>query len=150
MTVPVRRLARLGLADWAMLVRAARALIVAQLAYGRRPVQELIRDLRARSDVRAASPRPTGHQERRIERLRWALAALERRMPFRSDCVFQVLAAERISLAWGLAPKFFLGVEPGPEGFSAHVWLEVGGLRITGGSVDHLSVMIGQSDDGRA
>ena len=127
-----------------MLVRAALALVSARIDYGRAPVQTLIGDLQARSEARPLAATPGGRDADRIERLRWALTALGRRMPFRADCMIQVLAAERIMLGWGLRPRFFLGVERSAEdGFAAHVWLKLGDQIVTGGPVDGLTVMIG-------
>lgn len=142
----IRGLARLETDDWVMMLRAAVGLFRARIAYGRTPVHTLIGDLQARGATRPAAATPDDRVAARIERLRWALAALGRRMPFRADCVVQVLAAERIVLGWGLAPQFFLGVErPGDNGFAAHVWLKVGDQVVTGGAVDGYTVMIGKN-----
>lgn len=140
-------LARLSRGDRRILMRAAVELVRARAAYGRAPMPTLIRQLQARSDARPPARSPDGEIAERLERLRWALAAVGRRMPFRADCMIQVLAAERVLLEWQVRPQFFLGaVGTEDGGLSAHVWLKVGDRLVTGGPVDGYTVLIGKAD----
>lgn len=142
----IRRAARLSAAEWRALGTAFVALARARIAYGRQPAQDLIRQLRARSDAR---PDHSAPPDDRTDRLRWALRSVSARVPWRADCLVQVLAAERILTRWGHAPKFHLGVETEHAGgFSAHVWLQLGDSVVTGGPVERLSVMIGEGAGG--
>jgi hypothetical protein len=117
-------------------------LLRARIVFARVPAQRLIRDLQARS-ASGAGPGQAA-PEARVELLAWSIRAAAPRVPWRSDCLIQVLAAERVLRGWGLAPRFNLGVEnDGEHGFSAHVWLEQDGMIVTGGPVDRLTRMIG-------
>ena len=126
------------------LVRAVAELLRARIVFACVPAQALIRDLEARSTA-DAGPGLT-LTDGRVELLAWSIRAAAPRVPWRSDCLIQVLAAERVLRRWGLAPRFYLGVENDRErGFSAHVWLEHGGMIVTGGPVDRLTRMMGQA-----
>ena len=75
-----------------------------------------------------------GHSEdiRRIERVGRAIARAERRVPWRSDCLVQALAARHWLSRHKVDSRLHIGVRRGP-GFEAHAWLEAGGLAVTGG-----------------
>lgn len=142
----IHRAARLSVADWRALAAAFVALALARVAYGRQSAQSLVRQLQARSDARPDRELPP---DARVDRLRWALGCVAARVPWRADCLVQVLAAERILTRWGHAPKFYLGVDKDPAvAFSAHAWLQIGDSVVTGGPVDRLTVMIGAGEGG--
>jgi hypothetical protein len=67
--------------------------------------------------------------------LSWAIGAAAARVPWRSDCLLRVMAADRWLRRYGHEPEFFLGaakVETGQLG--AHAWLRCGDVTVTGGS----------------
>jgi len=57
------------------------------------------------------------------------------RVPWRSDCLIQALAARRW-LARAAAPSdVCIGVRKDEQGFQAHAWLKVGERIVTGGDI---------------
>ena len=65
----------------------------------------------------------------------WAIAAVARRVPWRSDCLVQVMAGDAWLRRCGLTGDFHLGVAKDPGGaFKAHAWLTYRGIVVAGGS----------------
>lgn len=87
----------------------------------------------------------------------WSIAAVSRRLPWRSDCMIQAMAATSWLRAAGYAPEFHLGVRSGAiDDIEAHAWLTLDGrVVVGGGAVDVagfrtiLSTGRGQSADPR-
>lgn len=81
-----------------------------------------------------------------IARIGFIIALLGRRLPWRSDCLVQALAAQSWLADLGVASEIRVGVEvPQQGGFAAHAWLVSGGQIITGGNVEPYAVMIGEA-----
>ena len=67
----------------------------------------------------AASPPATA------TKLRWALGAVERRIPPARNCLIKALAARTLLQRRGFASRIVLGVRRGADGhFMAHTWVE--------------------------
>ncbi|SDW18316.1 Transglutaminase-like superfamily protein [Albimonas donghaensis] len=108
---------------------AFRYLARARILHARFPASRLIERLRAPAD----GPRPARLDADSRERMRRALIAVSRRMPWRSDCMIQSLAARMWLDRLGVPCAFRLGATRGPEGIAAHAWIEVDGHVVTGG-----------------
>ena len=80
-----------------------------------------------------ASPPPKKPDER-VERVRRAIARVSHRLPWRSDCLVQAIAARRWLRRFGLETSLRIGA-PGKvsEPFEAHAWLMYGDESVTGG-----------------
>ncbi len=91
---------------------------------------ELLRRLRAPGPEAAAG---TDFDREDGERMRVALARIGRRLPGRSDCLVQSLAARMWLERRGVPFVFRLGMRRGPAGLGAHAWIEVNGQVVTGG-----------------
>ncbi|MFO7856327.1 MAG: lasso peptide biosynthesis B2 protein [Paracoccaceae bacterium] len=91
-------------------------------------------DLLARLQAASAAtdPLPTGRR-REIGR---ALAGLSRRMPWRSDCLVQALAARLWLDALGAHSELRLGAWREDDAVAAHAWLLSDGEVVTGGRLD--------------
>lgn len=67
----------------------------------------------------------------------WAVDAAARRLPWRSVCFDQGIAAQRMLCRRGFAAELRYGVGKGdpdhPESLTAHVWVTVGDLVVVGG-----------------
>ena len=87
---------------------------------------------RLQSASSATAPLPA---ERRREISR-ALAGLSRRMPWRSDCLIQALAARLWLDALGAPSVLRLGAWREDGAVAAHAWLLSGGEVVTGGRLD--------------
>ena len=69
----------------------------------------------------------------------WAVRTAARFTPWKSSCLVQVLAAQRMLQQRGIAGAFYLGAAPGSEGekqqtLDAHAWLKCNDNFITGES----------------
>ena len=68
-----------------------------------------------------------------VKRIRWAIAAASRRVPWRTMCFEQGLAAHLMLRRRGLPSVLYYGVAPNEEkGLVAHVWVRVGLTDIVG------------------
>ena len=68
-----------------------------------------------------------------MPRLSWAIGAAAARVPWRSDCLLQAMAADRWLRRCGMQPEFFLGVTKDAGGqLEAHAWLRCGDAMVTG------------------
>ena len=71
-----------------------------------------------------------------VERVAFAIPRVAARMPWRSDCLVQAMAAERWLGRHGIETALFLGVPNNkPAQFVAHAWLMAGERIVTGGDI---------------
>lgn len=143
MLVRLRRAAMLAPTDWAALAMAAAALLRARLRFARVPAQRLVEQLKAGGGVPLQEPLdPVGAG--RVAHLSWAIRSAAAHVPWRSDCLIQVIAANQLLRRYGYHPSFYLGVAKEPDReLAAHAWLRCGDTIVTGGSVERFSVLIG-------
>ena len=96
-----------------------------------------------RMNLRAAE-RSAGRppEPRLVGRVARILPAAARRVPWRSDCLVQAIAAQNWLAASGVAGQIVLGVDRIGHGVEAHAWLRVGDRIVTGGSVDRYTVLL--------
>jgi hypothetical protein len=76
---------------------------------------------------------PQVHQT--VSRIAWAVSAVARRLPFRTTCLVEALAAEAMLRRRGFAPTLRIGVrEPGfgQTPLDAHAWVECAGSVVIG------------------
>ena len=129
----IKRLARLGLSDWRYLVVAGAELLIARIRFSTVAAEQILRELRAPLSVppECHAMRPANAD---VERLAWAIAVAAEHVPWRSDCLVRVLAADRWLKRHHLRADFYLGVAKDEEGaLVAHAWLRHGDLTVTGG-----------------
>jgi hypothetical protein len=122
---PRRR--RLGLADYALLAETLATLALASLAIKIVPFRKLI----------AAVSRPPRRRRGKtdVRRLRWAVDAWRRRVPWKAVCFQSGLCLQAMLRRRGVASVMHYGIanEPG-EALKAHVWLSVDGHIVIGGA----------------
>jgi Transglutaminase-like superfamily len=123
---------------------------VAYLALARAGVVALpFRVLAQRLGVpHAETPVATG-PDLTSRRVAWAIAAAAKRVPWRSECLEQSIAAMAMLRRRGIASTLYLGMARDPV--TAHAWLRVGDLNVTGGrDVGRYTVVASFADlDGR-
>ena len=71
-----------------------------------------------------------------VSRIAWAVSAVARRLPSRTTCLVEALAAEAMLRRRGFAPTLRIGVrEPGSDAtlLEAHAWVECAGSVVIGG-----------------
>ena len=137
MATPVFRSLRLvaGLAPraWLDLVRATFELMIARVKLDPTPARFFLQ------------PPPSGapslpytllsaQQEQLVKRVAFAVPCIGARVPWRSDCLIQALAAQRWLARAGIAAPIDIGVR-NAGAFEAHAWLVVGGKIVTGGDI---------------
>jgi Transglutaminase-like superfamily len=119
-------------------------LIRARLAFARLEARDILA-LNAKAAALRASE--SAVQCRALAaRIGYVIPRISARLPWRSDCVIQAMAAQRWLTAHGLASEIQIGVEC-PEGgpFGAHAWLVCDGTVVTGGDIARYDLLIGNS-----
>jgi hypothetical protein len=111
--------------------RAVAELVRARLAFARITMPDILA-ANARAAALAAAP---AHAVLPAW-IAYTMPRVARRVPFRSDCLVQALAAQRWLARAGYASIIVIGAERPPDGnFAAHAWLACGTAIITGGDV---------------
>lgn len=128
----LRRAAELTISDWQYLAIAMIELFIARIRHATRPASEILQQLRV-EDTNSSSTLAATEVD--VARLSWAIAAAAARVPWRSDCLLQVMAADRWLRRHGQQPEFFLGTRKDMTGrFEAHAWLRCMDTIVAGGS----------------
>ena len=133
----IRKLAGLQSEDRNALFVAIWHLLCARVIFAVTPASTLIRGLQ-QSDSDSANAETTSNADAAL--IAWALSAAARRLPWRTDCMIQAIAAKRWLDRKRVRSTFHIAAQ-GRHGdgtadhdqLSAHVWLEVGGRPVTGG-----------------
>jgi hypothetical protein len=122
-------------------VRALFELVRARLAFARLAAADIV--ARNRAAARAVrGPRP-GDDAAMLARIAYVIPRLSARLPWRSDCVIQAIAAQNWLTAKGLPSEIRIGVErPEGSGFGAHACLVHGEEVVTGGEVARYVVLL--------
>lgn len=77
-------------------------------------------------------------QDEEINEVLWALAAAAKRTPLRALCFEYGLTAQVMLRRRGVPSTLYYGVAPDQaKGVSAHVWVRVGTIDITGNEIAH-------------
>ncbi|WP_010185610.1 lasso peptide biosynthesis B2 protein [Sphingomonas sp. PAMC 26605] len=130
----------------ALLAEASLALLDARLRCGLWPFRRLARHLGGLKPAAAAPGAvpvdpPTAET---IRTVRWAIAAAARRMPFRTACLQQAIAARAMLRRRAIGSVLRLGVgDPSGTVLEAHAWLDAGALKVTGYPVDPALAEVG-------
>ena len=134
-----RRAADLSLQDWRYLAIAVKELLIARIRHASQPVGKILHDLQ---DERLQSNGDT-RGEVDLARLSWAIGAAAARVPWRSDCLLQAMAADRWLRRYGMQPKFFVGVQKDAGGqLEAHAWLRCGDVIVTGANSRNFTTLV--------
>jgi hypothetical protein len=98
----------------------------------------------------APSATLTPDQAKLVDRIAFAIPRVARRLPWRSDCVVQALAARSWLARHRVESALIVGVrKPVPKPFEAHAWLKVGEAIVIGGDISGYAPL-GASDFDRA
>lgn len=128
-----RRLLQLSWPDRLLFAEALLSLAVARLAVVVLPFRVLARHLGTHMGESPRADDPAAEAPRRVA---WAVAAASRRVPWRSMCLEQGLAAKAMLRRRGIPNTLYLGVaralDPA-DSVDAHAWVRAGTLHVTGG-----------------
>lgn len=76
---------------------------------------------------------PKEMQRHLAGRVRWALEACSRRLPWKTVCFQQGLAAQWMLRRRGIPSQLFFGAtQAGSTGLEAHVWVRIGDIDVVG------------------
>ena len=79
-----------------------------------------------------------------VKRVAIAIPRAASRVPWRSDCLVQAIAAERWLASMGVPTVLFIGARKDEHSqFLAHAWLTVGDTIVTGGNIREYATLIG-------
>ena len=119
-------------------------LVRARVAFGRLEARAILarnHAVQASACTEAASSNPALAQ-----RIGYIIPRISARLPWRSDCVIQAMAAQNWLAANGLASEIQIGVERPVDGpFGAHAWLVHAGVVVTGGDIARYDLLVGES-----
>lgn len=128
--------------------RALFELARARLAFARLAAADIV--TRNQAAARAARPPREGHNAAMLARIAYVIPRLSARLPWRSDCVIQAIAAQNWLSAKGLPSEIRIGVErPEATGFGAHAWLVHGKDVVTGGDIARYVVLLSSEQSGK-
>ena len=77
-----------------------------------------------------------------IERVAYAIPVMAMRVPWRSDCLVQALAAQRWLTGAAIASQISLCVRKDGQKFRAHAWLKAGDRIVTGGDISSYAKLL--------
>lgn len=138
MNTRAARVANLTGAEIAAVGRAFAELTLAAVKLKAWPASKIIAELRSK---RSDASRKADVED--LQRIAWAISAVARRLPWRSDCLIQVMAAQAWLRRGGREGEFSIGVARDDKGeFIAHAWLNVGNTIVAGGDVSRFSVLL--------
>ena len=132
----IRRLLALPPRDWFLMAEALILLAAASAMVRLLPFRRIVR--LAQSPLRAA-----GENSVDLDRLRRAIEAWARRVPWRAMCIQCALALHLLLRRRGIASELHYGIRKAAERpLSAHVWLSVDGVTLIGGeaAAEHVPV----------
>jgi hypothetical protein len=129
----LRRFGSLSRADQSLLVESTLWLAVARLAVLVLPFRRLAPHMGEAMSYAPAHPAlPTG-QRRLAARVGWAVAASSRFAPWKTPCLVEAIAAQRMLARRHVPTALHLGLTKEGEKLAAHAWLQCGELTLTGG-----------------
>jgi hypothetical protein len=123
----LRRLATLTRHEWALALEATIALGVAALRIAVLPFHRVV------STAGRGDALPAVEREEQVARVRWAVVACARRLPWRTKCFEQGLAAQSMLRRRGIPSSLHYGLAKREDRqLIAHVWLKSGSLDVVG------------------
>lgn len=147
----LRSFARLPRADRRLLVEAGGALLFGAVV-ALLPLR-LYAGWLGRQD--ADPPDADTIQTEQVRRIGWAIRTIAGRVPFRSDCLPQALAARVMLGRRGLPVTVVFGAALRDEALKAHAWARCGGVILTGNAARRgfapvaAFTHLGSADEGR-
>ena len=129
----VMKFRRLPRTDRLLVIEAAATLILASLVIAVLPFRSVGRlaSLRTRRSEPSFEARANA-----IKRIRWAVTACARRLPWRAMCFEQGFAAQRMLRRRGIPSVLHFGAARNKqEGLAAHVWVRDGDVDVIGGEL---------------
>lgn len=127
---------------WHVIIKLASESLV-DLAYARlilhhtRPKDILHRNVAMQRRAASLQPQRADHAIRAAgDEVAFIILRLARRLPWRTDCLVQAIAGQRMLTRRGLVSEIVVGTAKHADGtFEAHAWLSCAGTIILGGDI---------------
>lgn len=134
----LQRALQLTATEWVLLFVAIAELLRARVALLTFSMESLTA---TPSDTNAPAPQPL--QLARATRISWAIQSAAARVPWRSDCLVQALAAKRWLTREQIPSQLNLGVRVNASNIiEAHAWLRCDNVVVTGGNIDDYVTLV--------
>lgn len=138
MSIRTARIANLTGAEVAALGTAFAELALAALRVWIWPVGRIIARMKHAEGMHPAGAIPD------LALMSWAISAVARRLPWRSDCLVQAVAAKNWLRRYGIQADLGIGAARDAGGqFAAHAWIKVGDTIVTGGDISRFARFTG-------
>ncbi len=139
----LRKAARLGPAQWRDLARACFELALSNRRLTSIAASELLANWREAEPTIAPSD-ACDEDRQLIGRVAFAVPLMGARVPWRSDCLVQAMAAQSWLAGAGVAATICIGARKNEgSAFEAHAWLKVGDEVVTGGDISSYAPLLG-------
>lgn len=127
----------------AFTIRALTELISARVEFANLKTTDIL----ARNQTfKGLEDRPAKDRPLLVRRIAFVLPRLSARLPWRSDCLVQAIAAQNWLASYDLYGQIQVGVEhPGGGQFGAHAWVLHRDTIVTGGQINRYSVLLDDS-----
>lgn len=136
-----RMLWQLPWRDWAFLADAVFWLAFARIAIVVLPFRSVARLASCPARVKLL---PQQSRTIPVSRVRWAVVASARRVPWRALCFEQGLAAHFMLQRRGVPSVLYYGAAPDTQrGLLAHVWVRAGDIDVIGGEIASRYAVLG-------
>lgn len=124
--------------------RGLAELIRARIVFARLTARDIpARNAAARRVKGEPIPASNEAPPQKLARISYVLPRLSARLPWRSDCLVQAIAAQNWLKAGGNYGEIRIGVEnPKDAAFGAHAWLVHGDCVVTGGDITRYSLLL--------
>jgi hypothetical protein len=122
------RVRALSGAERRLIVEAVAALALAAFTIATLPFRRVVR--LSAPPIDAAVDH--GDQSRSIDKVRWAVSACARRVPWRAKCLEQAVAAQWMLRRRSVPAAIHYGVARHNGGLAAHAWVRAGSLDVLG------------------
>ncbi len=138
---------RPGLGNLAWLVpyavRGIFELVRARIIFDRMTTKDIVARNAWSAKQRALTTSCTNHSVT-LGRIAYVIPRIADRLPWRSDCLIQAIAAQNWLARSGLVSEIQIGVERSQESpFGAHAWLIHEGKLVTGGDISRYQTLLG-------
>lgn len=121
-------------------VRAFVELVHARIVFARFEAKEIPN---RNGEAMTKANRQNAAPEAKLARIAFVIPRISDRLPWRSDCMIQAIAAQNWLSSFGEYGEIQIGVENPADGkFGAHAWLMHGESVITGGDISQYSPIL--------
>ena len=129
----LRGFGRLSRADQLLIIESTMWLARARLAVLLLPFRYVARHMGEAQGFTTADPMLPGGHRRLATRVGWAVGVSSRRTPWKTPCLVEAIAAQRMLTRRHLPSVLHLGLTKEGGTMTAHAWLQCGELMLTGG-----------------